>query len=362
AISPGRKYVVGVHDDQIRIFETATGECCGDLPTPAMGNKLARAAFRPDGLELAALVEGRMDKSLARWDLQSGKLEHEFPLPNDIVSSTYSRPTGRFDWRGNRYLLLDSKYLIDLTNRAVVWRYHVPMNMLLAADSPDGRNWICSTRDSSPTGPRFLVGRSLPSEAARLKTEFTTLEKQLLLGPGMGVRLDVQLSSVGSGDLPAEVRNVVTETLKNRGITVDASVPLTLSIASQSGTTGTEIAVTSSRMPLATPEQIFAQQRLSCMMTLRDSGGRERWSYERSVHMRSYGRTQAENVQAELMNEMQTSFRNMLSTGKFLDDGLPMYVFGKLDEILAGQSQLTFAGEGPPPPPPPPPPSTPRWP
>ncbi|MCL4204362.1 MAG: hypothetical protein KJ000_17905 [Pirellulaceae bacterium] len=365
AISPGRKYVVGVHDDQIRIFETATGECCGDLPTPAMGSKLARAAFRPDGLELAALVEGRMDKSLARWDLQSGKLEHEFPLPNDIVPSTNSRPTGRFDWRGNRYLLLDSKYLIDLPNRAVVWRYHVPMYMLLAADSPDGRNWICSTRDSSSTGPRFLVGRSIPSEAARPRTDSTTLEKQLLLGPGMGVRLDVQLGSVGSlgsVEMSRTVRSVVTETLKNRGISVDFEAPLTLLISSQSGTTGAEISVNTSRIPRGTPDQIIAQQRLTCLMALRDSSGRELWSRERSVHMRSFGSTYSDNVQAELTNEMHTNFSNMLSTGKFLDDGLPMYVFGKLDEILAGQSQLTFAGEGPPPPQPPPPPSTPRWP
>jgi WD40 repeat protein len=366
AISPGRKYVVGVHDDQIRIFETATGECCGDLPTPAMGSKLARTAFRPDGLELAAIVEGRLDKSLARWDMQNGRLEHEFPLPNDVVPSTHARQTGRFGWRGNRYVLVDSKYLIDLTNRAVVWRYHVPTNILLAADSPDGRNWICSTRDASSTGPRFLAGRSVPSEAARPKTDLTTLEKQLLLGPGMGVRLDVQLGSVGSVgsvEFNRTVRSVVTETLKNRGISVDFGARLTLLISSQSDTTGTEIAVNTSRISRGTPDQIIAQQRLTCLMTLRDSSGRELWSRERSVHMRSFGSTYADNVQAELVNEMQTNFRNMLSTGKFLDDGLPTYVFGKLDEILAGQSQLTFAGEGPPPPASPPPPqAAPRWP
>ncbi len=90
AISPGRKYLVGVHNEQIRIFETATGECRGDLPTPATGVTLLRTAFRPDGQELAAIVSGRLDRALARWDLRTGKLEHEFPLPSDVVQASYS--------------------------------------------------------------------------------------------------------------------------------------------------------------------------------------------------------------------------------------------------------------------------------
>jgi hypothetical protein len=343
---------VGVHSEQIRIFDTATGQCCGDLPTPATGAKLSRAAFRPDGLELAALVEGRLDKALARWDLQSGKLAHEFPLPSDVVQHSYFRRTGQLAWRGDRHLLLDNQYLIDLTNRSVVWRYHVPHSMLLASESPDSCHWYCVSRDASPMGPKFLVARPAPSESARLKADFVTLEKQLVLGPGMSVRLEVQLSSVGSGDLAGTVQRVVTETLQNRGIKVDSSAPLALRITSQSGTTGSEIGVSSSRLPFANPDQVFAQQRLSCVMSLRDSSGKERWSHQQSVDMRSFGGVQAGEAQSQLAKEMQDNFTRMLSSGQFLDSGLPTFVFGKVEEIVAGESQLTFGGEGPPPPPP----------
>jgi hypothetical protein len=49
---------------------------------------------------------------------------------------------------------------------------------------------------------------------------------------------------------------------------------------------------------------------------------------------------------------MQSAFQSMMSSGDFLRDGLPTYIFGDLNEILAGASTLTFRGEGPPPPPP----------
>jgi hypothetical protein len=350
AISPGRTNVVGVHNEQIRIFETATGECRGDLQTPATGIRIVRAAFRPDGQELAAIVEGRLDKALARWSLSSGKLEHEFPLPSDVVRSSYFRGTGQLAWRGTRYLLLDNQYLIDLTNRAVVWRYHVPANILLASHSPDDHNWYCAVRDQSPSGAKFLVSRPVPGASARLKIDFVTLEKQLLLGPGMSVRVDAQLSAGGAANLRETVSRVVGEMLQNRGIEVDPQAPLTLLISSRSGTTGEQIGVSKSFSPFARPDQVFSQQRLTCSISLRDSGGKERWSHERSVDMRSFGRVQSENAQGELAKEMQNSFTGMLSSGRFVEDSLPTYVFGNLDEILAGESQLTFAGEGPPPP------------
>ncbi len=256
--------------------------------------------------------------------------------------------------------MLDNQYLIDVDNRAVVWRYFVPSNMMVASDGPDDRNWCCTPRDQSFSGPKFLVGHPMPGASAKLKIDFVTLEEQLVLGPGMSVRLDVQLAVPGVANSRDALQSILAETLQNRGLKVDAAAPLTLLVSSRSGTTGSQIGVSRSHSRFPTPfprrggsvEQSFAQQRLTCVMTLKDSTGRERWSYERSVDMRSYGYVESENAQGELAKEMQNSFANMLSSGKFLDDALPTYVFGKLDEIVGGQSQLTFGGEGPPPPPP----------
>ena len=113
AISPQRKYMVGVHHQEIRIFETASGECRGDLKTPLTGVQLRRAAFRADGSELAAVVGAGKDQSLAIWNLETGDLTAEFPLPSSVLPWSVN-DGGSLEWRGGRHLMLDQHYLIDV--------------------------------------------------------------------------------------------------------------------------------------------------------------------------------------------------------------------------------------------------------
>ena len=289
AFSPLRKYMVGVHNQELRIFETATGECCGDLETPHTGASVQRAAFRPDGSQLAAVIVSGKDRALATWDARTGKLQSEFPLPPDVLRSSYLAGGSSLEWRGGRHLMLDNQYLIDLENRAVVWRYHLPHGNICAARGPDHRTWFCTARDRSISGPKFLIAVDTPSVRARQKTEFTTLERQLVLGPGMSVRLNIQLG----GDLRQKAEQTVTDALQSRGIKVDPGAKLQFVVTTRQGTTGTELGVTKSFSPFARtrgqPETTFAQQQISCQMAIKDASGKDLWSYERRVAMRSSG-------------------------------------------------------------------------
>ncbi|MBC8871663.1 MAG: hypothetical protein H8E44_19730, partial [Planctomycetes bacterium] len=87
----------------------------------------------------------------------------------------------------------------------------------------------------------------------------------------------------------------------------------------------------------------------SCQMAIKDASGKDLWSYERRVAMRSSGMVRTEHAQSELSQEMQQSFDGMMSSGSFIRDGLPTYIFGDLSEIVAGASTLTFRGEEAPP-------------
>ena len=161
----------------------------------------------------------------------------------------------------------------------------------------------------------------------------------------MSVRLDVLLS----GDLKPKVEQVLTETLQGAGIQVQPGAALQFLLTSQQGTTGDQIGVRDSRSPAARPEAVFAQEQITCLMAIKDAAGKELWSYQRKVNMRSFGQVKTDQAQAELNQEMRTNFERMMSSGDFIREGLPAYIFGDLDRILAGSSTLTFRGEGPPP-------------
>ena len=100
-----------------------------------------------------------------------------------------------------------------------------------------------------------------------------------------------------------------------------------------------------------TKEQ-FSQQQLFCQLALFDRSGKERWKFETGVTMRGFGRVQGDNAQQELRKEMTEGFAQLLSSDDLTKHRIPTYIFATLNEILAGESQLTQKGEAPPPPPP----------
>ncbi len=74
ALSPDRTLVAGFDGRNLRVLDAETGALKGEAPAPSglgQNPRMKAAAFRPDGLEFAALFS---NGTVARWDLKSGKL------------------------------------------------------------------------------------------------------------------------------------------------------------------------------------------------------------------------------------------------------------------------------------------------
>ncbi|MCE9526265.1 MAG: hypothetical protein K8R36_09455, partial [Planctomycetales bacterium] len=354
AISPNHKYLAGVHDGQFRIFDSKTGQCLGDMESPSCGVKPLRAVFRADGRELSAIIDAGEDRMLVRWNLLTGKIDQEFPLPPELTSQLIFRVFGEdrtLEYRGNDHLLLDKRYLIDLQKRLVIWRYNVDLGTKFVAGSPDSKTWYCMRKPNSQYGsPLFLTSIETPSPAVIRKSSGARLEKNLLVYPGRSVRLHIDLSQVGLTHLQPTVEKAVRQSLEARGIIVDAQAPLLLSVVAGAGSTGDVIGVVSGSSPLPWRrgnerlEAVIEEQIMVCKIAVSDASGVQ-WFRENSVKMRSSGRVKTENAQAELEKEMYEQFLHMMESGQAATSGVPTYIFYPLEEVLPGESLLIFGGE-----------------
>lgn len=370
AVSPTRRYLAGVHDGQFRLFDSKTGDCVGDLEAPSCGIKPLRAAFRPDGREMTAVIDAGMDRMVVRWNLASGKIEHEFPLPSDLISSyvsAFNRENQSLEYRGPTHLLLDRSYLIDLQKRMIVWKYSMDVfNTTFVSGAADARTWYCMHKGNAFSGPMFLTSCETPSDNVIRKSASANLEKSLLLYPGKSVKLHVDLSAVNLQTLHPTVEKAVTQALDARGIKVDAASPILFSLVAGQRSTGEQIGVSSARSnnpfghgfdPFGRgrfggfgggsserPEQILDQQEMICRLALSDASG-VRWKRDPRVAMRDYGTVEVGNAQGQLQDEMYRGFMNMLSSDVVATSGMPTYVFYPLEESLPGESKFIFGGE-----------------
>ena len=357
AASPNRKFLAGVHHGEFRIFEALTGKCVGDLETPSSGVKTVRAAFRDDGRELAAIMDSGQDRILVRWNLTTGKIDQEFPIPPDAVPShVFSFHGARvgIEYRGDDFLMLDDRYLIDLKKRCIVWSYQLPWGTFVNG-SADHKTWYCirKTKDSF-SGPVFLTTHETPSAEALRRSTNVKLENSLILYPGKKVKLYVDLTGVGMGHMNSTAEKSIKECLIQRGFIVDPTAPLTFSVMAGQTSTGSLIGVHAGggsrfghspfgREPQTTQE-IIAQQALVCRLAVSDAS-EVLWSKDVTVAMRTSGNINSSNVSAELTKEMYDSFQLALENGTVGTIGVPTYLFRPLDRILGGESALVFGGE-----------------
>jgi hypothetical protein len=362
AMSPGRKYLAGNHFGEFRIFEALTGKCVGDLEAPANGSRASRGAFRPDGKELAAIINAGPDKMLARWDLTTGKLVQEIPIPPATISTYlpfFAAHNGvrlGLEYRGSDYLMIDDQYLFDINKRCVIWRYHL-LQGHFAANAPDNQTWYALRKNNAADKSLFLTSLETPSSLVRKKAEKVALEDQLVLFPGLSVRVHVDLSAVGLSDLTSSVEKSLAEGLEYRGLTVDAAAPLVFSLVAGERSTGKQIGVWARTSPFsgpffnpgAQPKETIDQRELVCRMAVSDVAGKVLWYKDRSVRMRVGGQVKADTAGQQLRDEMANSFRALLETTGSATDSVPRYIFADLKTILAGESQFGFHDERPPP-------------
>jgi hypothetical protein len=364
ALSAGRRYLAAAHFGEFRIFDALTGQCVGDLEAPALGTRTARGGFRPDGGELAAVIDAGPDKMLVRWNLVDGKIIQEIPIPGQIVGwhapfhFAHNGARAGLEYRGDKFVLLDDQYLINLGTRAVTWRYHLS-NGYFAANAPDENTWYGIRKNNASDNSIFLTYMPTPSQAVKNKTDVVSLEQQLVLYPGLSVRLHVDLNAVGMGELTPSVTKAVQQSLEARGFIIDPGAPLTFSMVAGQRSTGESVGVYEERSPFGfrspfgpsgNPTETVDIQEMVCRMAVSNASGKVLWHQDRGNRMRSWGSvTKDGSASQQLRDEMVNGFKNLLASSGSATEAVPRYIFADLDTILAGESTLGFRTEGPPP-------------
>jgi WD40 repeat protein len=141
-LSPGRKYLAAYQAGTFRFLDPATGALKGEARAPASTSSGSRgelrgAAFQADGSGLAALVGGRQ---IVRWDIASGRVTADFPVPMTINPGNASHHAV-IESCGPNHVLLDGRILVDLEKQSHIWSYFGPN---VSTDGPDGRHWYVS--------------------------------------------------------------------------------------------------------------------------------------------------------------------------------------------------------------------------
>jgi hypothetical protein len=367
ALSPGRQQLAGGHFGEFRVFDALTGNCLGDLESPALGTKALRGGFRGDGRELAAIIDAGPDKMLVRWNLADGKIASEIPVPPATIG--YHSPfhfhhngaRAGLEYRGNDFLMLDDQFLFYLPKRAVVWKYHMN-NGYFAANNPNEDSWYCARKGGAGDNNLFLTSLPTPSQSVSNKAAVVSLENQLVLYPGMAVRLYIDLGAVGMADLQQSVAKGVQESLEARGFVVNPNAEFVFSVVAAERSTGDQIEVYEGRSPFGfgggfhspfsrpsgNASEVVQQQEMLCRFAVSNAQGKVLWHMDRASRMRDWGSVNAEgSASTQLRTEMVNGFKGLLSSSGSAAEALPRYIFADMETILAGQSQFGFRQEQP---------------
>ena len=138
-LSPGRKYLAAYTGGRLRLLDAIHRRGEGRGPGAGLGVQPAgpssrAAAFQADGSGLVALLGGQQ---VVRWDLASGKVTADFPIPMTINPSPNSHHAV-IESCGPNHVLLDGRILVDLEKRSHIWSYYGPN---VSTGGPDGRHW-----------------------------------------------------------------------------------------------------------------------------------------------------------------------------------------------------------------------------
>ena len=365
AMSAGRRYLAGAHHGEFRVFDAQTGQCVGDLEAPALGTRAVRGGFRPDGGELAAVIDAGPDKMLVRWNLADGKIIQETPIPGETVGwhapfhFAHNGARAGLEYRGDKFVLLDDQFLINLDKRSVGWRYHLH-NGYFAANAPDQNTWYGIRKNNASDESIFLTYMPTPSQSVSNKCSLVSLEQQLVLYPGMSVRLHIDLNGVGMGELTPSVAKAVQQSLEARGFIVDPGAPLVFSMVAAQRSTGESVGVYEDSSPFGfhspfwgprgNPTETVDIQEMVCRMSVSNASGKVLWFQDRASRMRSWGSVNREgSASQQLREEMVNGFKGLLASSGAATEAVPRYIFANLDTILAGESTLGFRTEGAPP-------------
>ena len=205
-ISPGNG-VLAIHDsDHVMIFESRTGKPLGLLSAPG---EMTSAGFHSNGKRLAVTVVRGADNFLYVWDLESGEQTASFPLP---------RPTSSLKFADEDNLLLDNRYLVNVSSESVAWNYEFPDEAILPFSIDDRILYLGPLDARQPT--IYLATVKLPDAALSQRIASASLSSESIPLSGKSVSIVPSISGAGGEngkDLNKEAITHFEEILTKQG-------------------------------------------------------------------------------------------------------------------------------------------------
>ena len=204
AFSPNRKHIAVVTDGQVIIADIETGEGLGTLD--GQHNDIGGLVFSPDGKFLAGYSSASGEIRL--WELDGGKLVRRAATPGGSASG--------ISWAGDKYLLMNQRYLMDMELRACVWRYEKGRGSIVSTGG--NLHWYFDGKQLKPL--------RLPPKNIAAKTADLDPDQLLMLQPGSAVAVKLELPFS-----PAEkkkIESAIKSSLEDQGFEVAASADVVL--------------------------------------------------------------------------------------------------------------------------------------
>jgi WD40 repeat protein len=177
ALAPDRKTLAVLRGGTLRLLDPSTGEPQGDASSSGHQGTtgLGASGFSPDGLELAAVLDG----TIVRWDLKTGQIVGEVASP--------SPKAAMLQYGGARHVLLDGKVLFNLESGRTVWHYDGSVHAI--GGSGPLHQYVASEQI---IGPGTLRTLDLPDKKVTLaETAFADPKTKALLREGLKVSIQV---------------------------------------------------------------------------------------------------------------------------------------------------------------------------
>ena len=187
------------------LFDVLSGATLGHLKG---GTTVTHAVFHPREPRLFALTQGEATSIAIEWDLQSGKILREFPLPFATNESAQYR---QLAWTASNQLLVNGQMILDL-KREIYSASLRTYNIVFVPQNFDARSWFMGEINSS----NHLIGlgaSELPDAKMTSTIQLAMPKPDLLLQPGVRVSLAFELPAL-SADVAAEVRKRVRDQLE----------------------------------------------------------------------------------------------------------------------------------------------------
>jgi len=169
AISPNANQIAVASGEQVYIVDVKDGSVLGAIDSDS---SIRNLAFSNSGQFLAGL--NSISGEVWVWDLAAQQKVREFSAP----ASSFSN----LQWVGDQYLLVDSKYLMDVELRATVWKYE-PVGKIISGR--DGRFWLSAKSRLTPV--------KLPHKNLDPLTAKFVPDDLLILKPGTEVAIELDL-------------------------------------------------------------------------------------------------------------------------------------------------------------------------